>query len=195
MKKLYLFLSIILLISCQDKTSDIKTNEEPKSLQEEGIGLGRFKSRDNLVDNLYQELVDKSPKLKALEDELNGLNPRDTTSIFHNYDNKSYNYYGSAKGQMEGIRDSILKKKIKSLIDKSSDQYGSQKAELESLMSTIDEKRTEITNYHTALKIILTLPLIEQYQREHLPEKSPFEKVIEKENQLLEKVKQNTPKY
>ena len=162
MNKLNIFLSIILLISCQDKTSNIKTNEEPKAFQEESIGLGRFKSRDNLVNNLYQELVDKSPKLKALEDELNGLDPRDTTSIFHDYDNKSDNYYRSAIGQMEGIRDSILKKKIQNLIEKSSDQYGSKKAELESLVSTINEKRTEITNYHTALKIILTLPLIEQ---------------------------------
>ncbi|WP_125719595.1 hypothetical protein [Flavobacterium ustbae] len=195
MNKIYILFSLIALTSCKQENTNIKENEEPKALQEEGIGLGRFKSRDNLVDNLYQELVDKSPKLKALEDELHALNPRDTTAIFHNYDNKSYNYYGSAKGQMEGIRDSILKKKIKSLIDKSSDQYGSQKAELESLVSTIDEKRTEITNYHTALKIVLTLPLIEQYQKENLPEKSPFEKVIEKENQLLEKVKQNTPNY
>ena len=88
-----------------------------------------------------------------------------------------------------------MKQKIINLITKSQDKYVSQKAELENLVGTINKKRNEINNYHTALKIILTIPLIEQYQKQHLPNKSPFEKLIEKENQLLEKTKRITPKY
>ncbi|TDX11707.1 MULTISPECIES: hypothetical protein [Flavobacterium] len=195
MKKPLLLSSLLLLISCQKSESNDGSKEEPSALQEKSIDIGRFKSRNDLVDDLYQELVNKSPELKTLEDELNEINPRDTTEIFNNYDDKSYSYYGSAKGNTEGIRDSILKKKILNLISKSSDRYDSKKAEIESLVTTINKKRTEITNYHTALKIVLTLPLIEKYQNDHLPKKSPFEKVIEKENQLLEKVKENTPKY
>lgn len=195
MNKIYLFLSIILLASCQDNSSNSRNNEEPKALQEKSIDIGRFKGRSDLVDDLYQELANKSPELKSLEDELNGINPGDTTAIFHDYNNKSKYYYSSAKGYIEGIRDSILKKKMLNLINKSSDKYNSEKADVESLITTINKKRTEINNYYTALKIVLTLPLIEQYQKEHLPEKSPFEKVIEKENQVLEKVKKNTPTY
>ncbi|KRB55912.1 hypothetical protein [Flavobacterium sp. Root186] len=195
MKKLLPLFLFFLLISCQKSESNNENKEEPKALQEKSIDIGRFKGREDLVDDLYQELVNKSPELKTLEDELNEVNAKDTVSIFHHYDNKSINYYISAKSNTAGIRDSILKNKILNLIIKSSDKYDSKKADIESLVTTINKKRTEITNYHTALKIVLTLPLIEQYQNDHLPKKSPFEKVIEKENQLLEKVKQNTPSY
>lgn len=143
---------------------------------------------------MYQELVAKSPELKALENELSELNPRDTTDIFYNYDEKSNEYYRSADSYANVIRDSVMKQKILNLIKKSEEKYVSQKTELEKLVSTIGKKRMEINNYHNALKIILTIPLIEQYQKEHLPNKSPFVKLIEKENQLLQKTKINTPK-
>lgn len=195
MKKLLLLFVFTLFISCQKKETNTKNNEEPKVLQEKSIDIGRFKRGGDLVDQLYEDLVNKSPELKNLEEDLQGLNSRDTIEIFNNYDRKSDFYYRAAEGNAEGIRDSILKKKILNLISSSATKYDTKKAEVQNLVSTINQKRTEITNYHTALKIILTLPLIEKYQNDHLPQKSPFEKVIEKENQLLEKVKQNTPKY
>lgn len=195
MKKLLLLFVFTLFISCQKNETNTKNNEEPKVLQEKSIDIGRFKRGGDLVDQLYEDLVNKSPELKNLEEDLQGLNPRDTIEIFNNYDRKSDFYYRAAEANAEGIRDSILKKKILNLISNSATKYDTKKAQVQNLVSTINQKRTEITNYHTALKIILTLPLIEKYQKDHLPQKSPFEKVIEKENQLLEKVKQNTPKY
>lgn len=144
---------------------------------------------------MYQELVDKSPELKVLEDELHELNTRDTTDIFYNYDQKSHRYYISAESHINTIHDSVMKKKMMDLIHKSSEKYSAQKAELESLIETINKKRSEINDYHSALKIVLTIPLIEQYQKQHRPDKSQFEKLIEKENQLLQKTKDSTPKY
>jgi hypothetical protein len=195
MKKLSLLSLFALLISCQKNESTTEKNEEPKAFQEKSIDIGRFKRGGDLVDELYEELVNKSPELKTLEEDLQELNPGETIGVFSNYDRKSDFYYRAAEGNAESIRDSILKKKILNLISNSAAKYDTKKAEVQNLVTTINQKRTEITNYHTALKIILTLPLIEKYQNDHLPQKSPFEKLIENENQLLEKVKQNTPKY
>lgn len=194
MLKKIVFLSLILLISCRENETINRRTEEPKAFEETSIEIGRFRKGGDLVDDLYQELVEKSPELKALENELSELNPRDTANIFYNYDQKSDDYYNSVESHISGIRDSAMKQKMINLIKKSSDKYSSQKADLENLVNTINKRRTEITNYHTALKIILTIPLIEQYQKQHLPNKSPFEKVIEKENQLLKKTKSIMPK-
>lgn len=194
MLKTFTLLSLILLTSCRENETVNRSNEEPKAFQEKSISIGRFRSGGDLVEDLYQELVAKSPELKTLENELSELNPRDTTDIFYNYDEKSNEYYRSADSYANVIRDSVMKQKILNLIKKSEEKYVSQKTELEKLVSTIGKKRIEINNYHNALKIILTIPLIEQYQKEHLPNKSPFEKLIEKENQLLQKTKINTPK-
>ncbi|OXA76031.1 hypothetical protein SAMN05444397_101484 [Flavobacterium aquidurense] len=195
MLKKIAILSLILLISCRENETSRRSNEEPKAFEETSIEIGRFRKGGDLVDDLYQELVDKSPELKALENELSEINPRDTTNLFYTYDQKSDDYYNSVESHISGIRDSVMKQKMINLIKKSQDKYVTQKADIENLVNTINKKRSEITNYHTALKIILTIPLIEQYQKQHLPNKSPFEKVIEKENQLLEKTKNITPKY
>lgn len=195
MLKKIVIISLIFLTSCGENETNQRTNEEPKAFQEKSIDIGRFRKGNDLVEDLYQELVDKSPELKSLEKELSEVNPRDTANIFYNYNQKSNNYYNSAESHINGIRDSVMKQKIINLIKKSSDKYISRKADLENLIKTINQKRSEITNYHSALKIILTIPLIEEYQKQHLPNKSPFEKIIEKEDQLLQKTKNITPKY
>ena len=195
MLKKIVFLSLILVASCQEKETNRKSKEEPKAFEEKSIDIGRFRKGGDLVEDLYQELVDKSPELKALENELSEVNTRDTTNIFYNYDQKSNDYYNAAESHNNGIRDRAIKEKILNLIKKSDDKYVSQKADVENLIKSINQKRIEINDYHTALKIILTIPLIEEYQKEHLPNKSPFEKLIEKENQLLEKTKNVSPKY
>ena len=195
MLKKIVVLSLILLISCRQNEATHRSNEEPKAFEEKTIEIGRFRKGGDLVEDLYQELVDKSPELKALESDLSEVNTRDTIDIFFNYTQKSDNYYNSADSHIDVIRDSLMKQKMINLITKSNDKYISQKAELLSLIKTINLKRSEINDYHNVLKIVLTIPLIEQYQKQHLPNKSPFEKLIEKENQLLEKTKRNAPKY
>lgn len=195
MLKIFTVLSLVLLTSCRENESTNRSDQEPKALQEKSIDLGSLRSGNNLVDDLYQELVNKSPELKVLENELDELNTRDTTDIFYDYDQKSDAYYGSANNYINTINDSVMKQKILNLLHKNQEKYVSRKAELENLIKTIHKKRMEIKNYHNTLKIVLTLPLIEEYQKQHLPSKSPFEKMIEKENQLLLKTKKNTPKY
>jgi DNA anti-recombination protein RmuC len=195
MLKKIAYFSLILLISCGENETNHRSNEEPEAFQEKSIDIGRFRKGNDLVEDLYQELVEKSPELKSLEDELSQLNTRDTANIFYNYNQKSNDYYRDAENHTNSITDSVMKQKIVNLITKSSDKYVSKKADLKNLMNTINEKRNEINNYHSALKIILTIPLIEEYQKQHLPNKSPYEKVIKKEDLLLEKIKNITPKY
>ncbi|WP_337965050.1 hypothetical protein [uncultured Flavobacterium sp.] len=195
MLKKIIFLSLIILTSCRDNETNVRNSEEPKAFEEKSIDIGRFRKGNDLVEDLYQELVEKSPELTSLENELSQLNTRDTVNVFYNYNQKSNDYYRDAKNQINSITDSVMKQKILNLITKSNDKYVSQKADLKNLMNTINEKRNEINNYHSALKIILTIPLIEEYQKQHLPDKSPYEKVIKKEDLLFEKIKNITPKY
>lgn len=186
---------MILLISCQKNETVHRNNEEPKAFEEKTIDLGRLKSGNDLIEDLFQELVDKSPELKNLENELKELKTRDTNDIFYNYNEKSEDYYASASRHINSIQDSVMKQKMLNLITKSEEKYSTQKSDLENLTKTINQKKMEIKDYHNALKIVLTIPLIEQYQKQHLPNKAPFEKLIEKENQLLQKTKSSIPKY
>lgn len=198
LKKLTI-LSLILLTACggNESNNENPKNEVPKALQEEGGSkiLGRYRSHDELTEELYQELVSKNTELKNLETELENFNVNDTLNIFYNYNGKSEDYYQAANNQANLINDSILKNKILNLIKKSDKKYTEKTTRLNQLVKTIHQKKSDINDYHNALKIVLTLPIIKKYQDENLPEKSPFEKVIKDENLLIEKIKKSIPKY
>ncbi|WP_157489928.1 hypothetical protein [Flavobacterium sp. CF136] len=199
MLKKLIILSLILLTACggNESNNENPKNEVPKALQEEGGSkiLGRYRSNDELTEELYQELVSKNTELKNLETDLENFNAHDTLNIFYNYDGKSEDYYQTANNKANSIKDSILKNKIIVLLKMSNEKYAEKTAGLNQLVKTIHQKKSDINDYHNALKIVLTLPIIKKYQDENLPKKSPFEKVIKDENLLIEKIKKNTPEY
>jgi len=195
MTRIFILFSLILLASCQKNDSNTTNNEEPKALQEESISFGRSSGQNNLTDELYKGMVSQSPELKSLENELKNLNLIDTLNLFDSYNEKSENYYSSAKAKVNTLQDSILKIKILNLLKLSEDKYDKRTSDINSNIKTIYQKKQDLVDYHNILKILLTIPLIEKYQKDHLPKNDPFKKIIEKENQLIEKVKQNTPKY
>jgi hypothetical protein len=197
LKKITIF-SLIILASCGRKETNNgnSKNEIPEALQEGSIDLKRYaKWNNNLTEELYQELVNKSPELKSLETEIEEFNPNETQDKFLKYNQKSDNYYRSAENYAKAITDSVTKNKILDLIKKSGEKYSGKTIELNSLLKNIHEKQNSINDYHNILKIVLTIPIIEKYQNENLPTKSEFEKVIENENKLIEKTKKITPKY
>lgn len=197
-RKIALLLILIATACSKNETrnSENSKKEVPKALQDgTGIKIGRYRSNDALFEEIYQELVSNSIELKNLENELENFNPKDTLDLFNNFDEKSQDYYRSANNQANTIKDSILKNKILSVLKNSNDKYDNRTTELNQLLKTIYQKKRDLNDYHNALKIILTIPVIEKYQNENIPKKSPFEKVIETQNVLIEKVKKNTPKY
>lgn len=197
MLKKIAILSILVLTACNktETTDKNQKNQVPKALQDQTtINIGRYRSNSDLSEEIYQELVSNSVELKKLEDELEKFNPKDTLSLFNDYDEKSEEYYRSADNQVNSIKDSILKIKMLDVLKNSNEKYSQKTAELNQLLKTIYKKRGDISDYHTALKIVLTIPVIEKYQNENMPSKSAFEKIIKDQNVLIEKIKNNTPK-
>nr|WP_199000111.1 hypothetical protein [Flavobacterium sp. ASV13] len=197
MLKKTIILSILILASCtnsKNKNNEKLKKEVPKALQDQTIDIGRFRSQSDLSEEIYNELVSNSIELKKLEDELDKFNPKDTLSLFNDYDRKSEDYYHDAYDHANAIKDTLLKNKMLNVLENSSKKYSQKTAELNQLLKTIYQKRKDIDDYHTALKIVLTIPVIEKYQNENIPKKSPFEKVIKDQNSLIEKIKKNTPK-
>ena len=194
--KIILF-SLIILTSCGGKEANKVNpkNEIPEALQEGSIDLKRYSKGNNLTEELYQELVSNNPELKKLETEIDEFNPQGIKDKFYKYDRKSINYYQSAKNQAEVITDTITKNKIIDLITKSNERYIGKTSELNGLLKSISKKENSITDYHNILKIVLTVPIIEKYQNENLPNKTEFENVINNENKIIENTKKLTPKY
>lgn len=182
MKKIALVFIATTMVSCAKKAEEAK-NETPEALKEE-VSFKRYSRGGDMVDDLYEELVAKSPELQGLEKEIEDLDISQPLEKFGNYNAKSVNYYASAKDHARAIKDSVTKNKMLKLIMASNAGYTSKSAGLQNLAKTIGDKRSTIEDSHNVLKIMLTLAMIESYQNESIPDKRSFEEVIEKEDSL-----------
>lgn len=191
---------LIFLVSCTNgETKNDKTTEEktPQALQDNKLEIKSYSRSGDMIEELYQELVDKTKLLKKLEDDLEAFSPEPNNlkEKFDKYDSKSKNYYSSANHKTMAITDSLLRKKIISLIATSSRQYLTNTDELNSLLRQIDANSSTLNDYHNVLKIVLTLPIIEKYQKEHKLDKTEFKNLINNQEILITRTDSLTPKY
>lgn len=199
-----IFVALIALLSamsCGNDTAKIKTKPEtPAALTDNAIddfkGSFRYESREvGLVEKLYKELLNESKQLQKLEEDLEAStsNWGDLSDEFHNYYQKSNEYYTNAGYKVEQIQDSILRQKVLDVINQSEKNYGGKISKVTERLSTITKNRERIQDGHLVLKLLLTLPLIENYQDDHLPNVANYDKFIEEQEALIKRIDTITP--
>ena len=191
---------LTLLVSCgggQTENNKPTQQETPKALQDSKLEIKSYSRSGDLTEELYQELVGKTPSLKKLEDDLDAFipKPNDLKDKFNQYDSKSNSYYNSANYKATAISDSLLKKKIISLIMTSNNKYSAKTAELNMLLKQISKDGATLNDHHSVLKIVLTLPMIEKYQDDNMPNKKEFKDLINQQEKLIIQTDSLTPKY
>ena len=191
--------SIFMIVSCNGNQRENRNSEvqNPEALQDDIKLKSLTKRGGNLIDELYSELVEKTPELKKLETELEMFKeiPLETQNVFYNYNGKSNQFYGNAEGFANQISDSLSKKRILALIKKSNDKYDSDSKEINELVKEVSNSQNSIQDNHNILKIVLTISLIEKYQKENLPKKEQFLQTLAKQKALNKKIVEKTPKY
>ncbi len=207
LKIVNIFAAAILLVgmaSCSKRQStDTQTPNPttPQALQEDkgslNIKSGRSlfrgsggRSQSRLLDDLYDELVTKTPELQKLEDDLVNYNEMlyPLEEAYAAYNGNSTQYYHLANEKANGITDSLFKVKINAIIAASSEKYLNKTADLKSLLSQIDRNKTSLDDYYIAMKIILTLPMIETYQDNEKPDQKPYRDLIQLQEDLIKRM-------
>ena len=179
------------LISCGNNRKQEKPKQEtPKALQDEGSSdeIISKRSYDDLVENLYNELVNKDIDLKKLEGQIDELNKskNDTVELFDKFNAKNQYYFSSVDRHVSEIKDSILRDKMKILVANNLTRYYSLTARHNELLKIIETKKITISDLHNTLKIVKTLPLIEKYQKDNLPNTKSLEGYINLQEQTIE---------
>ena len=146
-------------------------------------GIGKtYGGREDVLERMYSEVVDRSSSLKQLEKELeqNEEQHAELRTRIETYHQISKLYYAAAEQKIKGIGDSSLSKRMRSLVVQSDHSYRQRTAELNRIQVLLQEKSITIQEYHLALKILTTLPEIEKYQKEKLPSVQEFEALLNK---------------
>lgn len=172
-------LPAILLLICTACNNSSQNNtkaqkDAPKPLQENSDDFSSIKSSRgaNLVDDIYADQLQKRPELQKLEDLIKHFDDGAPDSLmqFTGYARKSEGYYRSANNLLLNIKDTVLRAHFKEIIDQSQHKYKDTINQFTVLINHIDSNRTRVTDYHQALKLLVTLPVIERYQFENLPD-------------------------
>lgn len=192
MKLLFIAL-FCLVISCTQKRNPVQ-NQQPVEVPEaltdskSEISLVSKKRYDNnLVEELYTEMLQKDTSLKELERKINELkNGRpDSLSTFNNYLSKNDAYYVDAKNFTSTIKDSLLKKRIEEIITKSKATLENRIAPHKNIIHQIEKNDSALSDVHNGLIILSTLEVMEKYQKNNLPKLRPIQKMNEQFEKVL----------
>ena len=187
-----IFISTILvltLVSCDNRQQDKPKQETPKALEDKSSSyeIVSKRSYDDLVESLYTELLTKDIDLKRLEDKIDELrkSKSDTTELFDNFIEKNQSYFSSADRHVSEIKDSLLRDKIKNLVAIQLTKYNSRIVRHNELLKLIETKQMTISDLHNVLKIVRTLPLIDKYQKDNIPNTKSFEGYIKQQEPVI----------
>jgi hypothetical protein len=189
--------TLLFFLSCTEKkqteTPTQPKVENPVALQEHSLDVGFSKRKSSdLVDEIYKELAQKNETLKQLEQDLDAYHDASNTEKlkekFNNYNSKSENYYRAADSNLSSLSDSVLRKRIAFLLKQSESQNASKNEVIEGFLGTINKQNLSIEDYHSVLKIVKTLPVIEKYQKDNMVDEKDFKQHIQEQENLIQKI-------
>jgi len=197
------FATILFSFSCKHTTQQKdqpKKKETPKALQEDNGGFSLIKKsmgRDNLMDVIYANLVDSNADLKKLEDRREHFNSgyADSLKEFNEYDSKSNSYYSSANEILTQVKDSVLRQRLRVLLTTSRKEYDNKVSDIRTTIHNSESDQSVASDYHQALKIAVTLPVIERYQANNEPDKKTITAIAAESKNLKQNTRQLEEKY
>jgi predicted RNA binding protein with dsRBD fold (UPF0201 family) len=184
MKKNYLFgvLVLMILAGCKNPRQAPVQQPVPEALQPDKSDyslLTKSRSGDNLVEELYNELMEKNPVLDSLEQSVDKVmaGKTDSAAAFHFFHQKNNSFYTEAGSYTSRITDSAVKMRIMQLLDNSMAGYKNKTAAHNSLLDVLNKKNSTLADLHIVLKLVKTIGVMEQYQATNIPPLKPLQSV------------------
>lgn len=139
-------ISMLAVTACNNNRKQENPGQEtPKALEDKAASYEIISKRgdDNLVDELYRELLKKDVDLKRLEENIGRLydTKDDSTNSFARYQQKNMSYFASANMLVAGMKDSVLRDSIKLLVADQMKKYTARIAKQNELLKDIDAKQ------------------------------------------------------
>lgn len=187
------FILSLFLLSCQQEAVN-KEEEVPNALKEDSELAFSIESnsrgKGDLVEKLYNELLENSERLKNIELQTDLIRKEryEVEGRFEKYNSNSTIYYSQAKDKISNIRDSTLKKELARILEKSEQYYQQSIAEWKALLEQANSKAAEMEDRILAMKIMLTLPILENYQKKQLPEASQMLEILQRQKELIKEI-------
>lgn len=194
MKKI-LFSSILILslLSCSENKHENQPIVENAVDNTDSSVKSSFESsrNENMVYQIYTELMKSDKNLQILDEKITKTDEKTekVTSQYNDVIGKTEAYYADANALTRAINDTVLKQKINEAIATSAEKYQLKTKRIKDLLEEVDKNRVKLHNQYVIFQIKKTLPEIEKYQSAHPLKTDSLENFINKQNQLLNELK------
>jgi len=195
MKKI-VFLMLLAMISCKSE------KENPNELFQNDISINSIKSgrAENIVEKLYDQILEKDTVLQNLEKNSEiDFNYSDSYQKMNDFLNTSTAYYNTvllvndsipmmSRKTSFTIKDSIISKKIVEMINTSQTKFIRNTKKYQDIIKVLDSNRVSISDKKYFLKILLTLNVLEKYQKDNLPKADELQTIIKNQEIIIKKI-------
>ncbi len=199
---LFMFL-LILSIGCKENTGNSteqnNVHETPEVLEDhvknEIYGSLSKRYSKNVIEQLYGEALEKDKKLKLLDKKIRHVisdSLEQKIESYRVYNDVNREYWNSAKNYAKTINDSLVKKSVIEIFDQLEKRYDKRVSAHEEKMDEIDKKILELNTQKALMKLFITAPMIENYQKNELPDIGELESLIEDYKEIIEETKDYT---
>ena len=200
MKNFVYLLLPLLLFSCKENSS-IKKNADLPEEQKNVVENIDTKSTDpfqktyrtnaGMVEDIYNQLVLSDKNLAKLDTQIKNLNTKtnDVVSVYENVLANSDNYYKDALAKTANFQDTIMRKRVDSVMISSSKKYEEKTANVKTYIAAAKSNIAIINDQYSTFKIYKTLPEIEKYQNTNTFDLSNLNNLMSEQNKILIEIK------
>lgn len=200
-KQILLFLLISLSVACSNKRSTAETEQKnlqeltPEVLEEDKskVDFASYSKRTgyDIIQQLFDEAVSKDEQLKSITERIEKIGGQKTDSLenYQTYMRNNQNYWSALASYANQLSDSTLKNDLNNLIEILREKHTSKISSLTSLAAQIESSERTLKDQEILMKIIVTEPMMYNYQRNKYPNIKTLESVKEKYDSLIDDVK------
>lgn len=183
-KNILITLVVLSIASC---TSDRKTTEQKNpndltpevlnDIQKQGISSYSKRYEPNIIQELFEEALEKDKDLKTVISTLEKVKKQkvDNLENYQTYIRNNQNYWNALSQYSKQLSDSTLKNELLDLIATLKDKQSTRTSSLEKLIAEIDSTERKLGDLEILMKIMVTAPMMHNYQRNKLPNSQPIE--------------------
>lgn len=182
-KNFILFIFLLIVLSCSNKetveekpqgvqTPEVLNNESKFDLSSYGKRLG-----SDIIQQLFDEAIEKDTIIEAIYSRLADVREMRTDSqkAHEIYMRNNENYWNALKRYSLALQDSTMKIEVNKLIERLKKRQAERTSDLYKLMADIDSTEWHLNDLEILMKIVVTEPMMNNYQRNELPDLRPIE--------------------
>lgn len=180
-----LFFAIV-LFSCGkgNQNPEEEQKETPEAI-ENNYSSGGYSSMKrgwsmNIIERLYKEAVEKNKIVNTINQSVELANNfyLDSLVDYNKYVSINKEYWDVANDYITAISDTVMRMELKTIFDKAESEYCSSNEKLLFLNDKIKLEKKHFENQVRFLKLAVTLPMIQNYQVNEIPDSSAMNSIL-----------------